>query len=278
MEVILLLIMLLFVMRNILQKPKNDKERYKIRYDLRNKKQLFVVAVLFTSVSVILGIVIFFSSSGEKWSAEWAAVILIADVIVCPLAALAAWLLFWDCCFYLKRLERYGYFPPENKKEHDGLLNNLDRKKAEKDNDSQSENALNAGTKRVNDGSGHLYSKESVILSVCAFLCGIVILGCAVYFLWEWNILGENAYFMFDILVMLAVLWGVGSFVYWRQRNIAKYRDDVEMDDNRRQRQNLVSGIITIAICMAISLFTVYIVYDMADYMYRSRPESDWRR
>lgn len=277
MEVILLLIMLFFVMRSISQEQKNDKERYKIRYDLGNRKQLFVVAVLFTSAAVILDIIVFFSSSGEKWSAEWAAVMLIAAVVVCPLTALAAWLLFWDCCLYLKRLERYGYVLPGNKKAYNGLLNNLDWKKAEKDNDSQSENALNVHTKRVDDGSGPLYSKESVILSVCAFLCGIVILGYAVYFLWKWNILGGNAHFMFGMLVALAVLWGVGGVYYWRQRSITKYRDDVEMDSNRRQRQNLVNGVITIAICMVVSIFIVDVVYYSADYMYHSRPESEWR-
>ena len=132
--------------------------------------------------------------------------------------------------FYLKRLERYGYEPPERKRDYGKKVENLPRK-----------------AKQQEESVGG--SRESIVLAILALIAlGITAMGSFVIFWHYLTVDRELAMEGFILLLFPQICWGICSFVFWRQRSCQKYRDDVETCDKRKLRAQLEDGLVEMAI------------------------------
>lgn len=111
---------------------------------------------------------------------------------------------------------------------------------------------------------------ESILLACCSWLCSLGILISAVIFLQGYAVEGWDA-LPFFALICAAGSWCVLGGIYWHQRLRTKFRDDVEDDDARRPRQQLVSGIVMILFLLAGSVFLVGGMYACAGVVQRAR-------
>lgn len=227
-----------------------DKEPNSIKYDDKDRKRFLAIAIGFTA-SALCCVLLFNFLDLDVVPTE----IVTGIVLGIPfflVVALVAWITYLDSWFYLKRLKKYGYEVPTDKRIVSSRLENL------------------AGRKTADiDCSG--FNKESILLSVLSFiiLLGIVINMAMFYF--EYRQLGDLAFVGVYGEIPLLLQWLVHALSFWRQRLNAAYKDDVEIDKNRKNRKNVIEGICQILICLVITLIWIRLLYNAVDYMYKAR-------
>ena len=77
-----------------------------------------------------------------------------------------------------------------------------------------------------------------------------------------------------DAFVMLLIgvlFWLFLGLYFWRQRKRTKYRDDVEIDADRKVRMHLIEGIELIIVCLIVSIFCSVLIEGYAGVVYRAR-------
>jgi len=62
----------------------------------------------------------------------------------------------------------------------------------------------------------------------------------------------------------------LGNYFY-KQRKPEKYRDDVDYKSKLKVRKNLVEGLVTIVILLAVTIFGAANIYTMSKYVERSK-------
>lgn len=203
-----------------------------IKYDLRDKKRILIVALIIT---VLTGISILLSGWNHRYfffSTTLRDLAMVASVFLCP-ASVALWITCLDCVCYLKRMRRHGYELPLNKRDYDRELKQLKREAAEP----------------INEGK---MSVESVVLALVSLCVSGFYLICAIKF---WGLYRQVQDMMVLGLIFYAVLilgWIGQIFFYWKQRRVSQYRDDVEPGEDRKVRKDIVSGLAAIVFLVVI--------------------------
>lgn len=221
----------------------------KIKYDKRDRK-LFLNLAIITTVIVLACLILMNTDLPEELEASVIGVMIVVCFTVFPVLALAAWVMFADSHTYLKRLEKYGYTVPANKKEYDNSLEKLA-----------------TGKLKVFEQP----SKESKILAVISWVVSAAMVGYAIFLSIRFSHMLENVAFFIMVSVALAIFWLVFGFGFWRQRCRDKYKDDVEFNSSLKPRKHLVEGIATIIILLAISAVIAVNMYTMSKYVERSK-------
>lgn len=221
----------------------------KIKYDKRDRK-LFLTFAIITTVIVLACLILMYTDLPEELEASVIGVMIVMFFTVFPVLALATWVMFADSHTYLKRLEKYGYIVPANKKEYD---NNLEK--------------LATGELKTFDES----SKESKLLAFISWVISVFMVGYAIFLSIRFSHMLENVAFFIIVTIAIAIFWLVFGFSFWRQRLRDKFRDDVELNSPLKPRKHLVEGIVTIIILFAISAVIAVNMYTMSKYVERSK-------
>ena len=220
----------------------------KIKYDKRDRK-LFLTLAIITTVILLACLILMNTDLPEELEASVIGVMIVVCFTVFPVLALASWVKFADSHTYLKRLEKYGYTVPANKKEYDNSLEKL--------------------------ATGELKtfeqpSKESKVLAVLSWVVSVAMVVYAIFLSIRFSHMLENVAFFIIVTIAIAIFWLVFGFGFWKQRLRDQLRDDVEFNSSLKPRKHLVEGITTIIILTAISVVIAVNMYTMSKYVERS--------
>lgn len=171
-----------------------------------------------------------------------------------PLCILAVglWVGYLDAVFYLKRLWKFGYEILEDKRNYNKDLEKLPQRK----------NAV-----------GNLSYKNYGSM-VLAILTGMIVSGLFLYdicFLYRYSGFGKDIWFFEAILLLGTLVWLFMGISYARQISDRKYKYDVEIDSSRKNRKNLIDGIVEIIVLLLLTLPFIEIVNNGIQYMIRAR-------
>lgn len=245
---------IIYVLAYSLGRPKPNS--LKIKYDCRDRKLFLILAIIFTVLS-LAALILSRLPDCDKFSSEMIALIFLGGLMFCPILALATWLLFLNSALYLRRLGAYGYEIPINKKDYSASLDKLPKVE---------------GSFSVPTGD----SKESIALSVISLGVFVGVLINAIMFYLKYRELGDLKYMGIWGSVPLFLFWLILAFLYWRQRLREKYKDNVEIDAKRKNRKQIEQGIVEILIYLIITIIWIVILYNWADYIYKSRLEAGY--
>lgn len=70
--------------------------------------------------------------------------------------------------------------------------------------------------------------------------------------------------------------WILLGALFWSERSQLKFKDDVEIDEKRRTRLNLMEGITVILICLFMTVIYAVVIYNMAGVIYKARLANGW--
>lgn len=158
---------------------------------------------------------------------------------------------------YMKRLKKHGYEVPEDKRKYDFMLEKLPRQQIKAD-------AVTKGNRR---------NKSSFSLGMVALIAVVVLWICNILYVIEWYFLEIG--FMIGLMSVIDIALIVYCVVFFRQANEARYKDDVEIDNSRKNRMPLIEGVLTISILLSLSVFVKYEAHTLADYIFKSRVSTD---
>lgn len=247
--------------------PRRYQLKYKtdsatlIKYDKRSVK-IYRILTLITVVYFLLSLLWMFIDIPIIRNAKLEEVIIIAALfglyfgVVGTLYLGYQWI---SAVFYLKRLEKYGFEVPENRKEYE-IVERLPQKE-------------NAAPVQEQD-----YHKGSKILTELSVLVAVIMLILTGYYFYKWSLLGENANVMFVMQLIADAFWLIPIFIFKKEMNQQKYKDDVEIDITRRTRKNVVSGVLLISFLVLAALYVKATAHSMTKYIYVSRMETDKHR
>ncbi len=164
---------------------------------------------------------------------------------------------------YLKRLEKYGYEIPDNKKDYDYLLEMLPRKRQ--------------GTKNLSsDGN---YNKCSLILAVSSLVVLCVLIGYNIWFLLDWRCMVQGERIVtFGMMSPVDIVLLINCIKFFRQVNEKYYKDDVEIDYTRKNRISFMEGILIIIVLSVGALIVKDTYSSMTEYIFKARVSSDIER
>ena len=106
---------------------------------------------------------------------------------------------------YLKRLERYGYEVPADRREYGYLLEQLPLKNATVEMTRWSEREDIGPESFWENMEPYSVSKTSKILSILSVLAAIVMIGLSFYYWYSWYFMGDDTIVMFVLL--LRMMW-----------------------------------------------------------------------
>ena len=187
-EVVLLVIFLLYLVngKRKADLPRRYKSKYGtdsatiIKYDKRSVK-VYRTLLLITVVYFLLSLFCMFTDIFSIGNAKLEEVIIIVALYGLYFGVIGILYLGYQwisAVFYLKRLEKYGFEVPDNRKEYE-IVERLPQKE-------------NVAPVQEQD-----YHKESKILTELSVLVAVIMLGLTGYYYFKWSFLGENANIMF---------------------------------------------------------------------------------
>lgn len=229
-----------------------------IRYDKRQCRQSFIFTIVFLILTVFSCVMVHFDYVSDS---EDLLMIIIFFVYLCSGPAL-----FYSIyqllsgISYIKRLKKHGYQVPENKKDYDSLLELLPH---------QVQEAVDEDTKEM-------CNKASLVLGISSLGGLLVLLGIDVWFVVEWySFYKSEIATMIGLISVIDVVLLIYCIFFFRQRNEKQYKDDVEMDENRKNRMPLVEGILTILILLVLSGAVKNTAHSMTNYLFGTRVSTD---
>ncbi len=223
-----------------------------IKYDKREVKGYFI-ATIFTLIVMLLalGAILLDVSVSSVIQATIIYAFLTGGILV----FLFSYHLL-DGILYLKRLKGYGYEVPEDKRKYDGLLELLPKK----------------------EGQLPREKKTSKFLMCMSILACLVMVGLSLRFWHNRHFMGDETTFLFVVLLIVDLLWLVPVVCFAKQGNTQKYKDDVEIDANRKDRMNFFRGAFEIIILIAVGLVVKNTAYNMSEYVFQSWMVKDGER
>ena len=222
----------------------------KYKYDKREQRIFRNCGIVFTVVLFIAFFVVrLFDNAATINTAGIVAALL---VYFLPIPAFACWVGYIDSTVYIKKLAAGGVEVPEDKRLEPVM-------------------AAPPVYEKEQD------SKESLALAVsCFVIAGLLLIHIlAYYFHWSVRVGAECSVPLF-IQAVAMLLWCVGGFVYLHQRSVKYYRDDTVFDPGRKVRTDLLKGILTIIIMLAVTAAVCAVAHSMTDYLYRTRLQTQY--
>ena len=227
----------------------------KYKYDRRDQKIFRICSIVF---SVLLLAALCLAGLLERAAdINTAGIIAVVMIYFLPVPTAASWICYLDCSIYIKKLAAGGVDVPQDKR-----LEPLMPEPPVYENEQD--------------------SKESTALAVICFaIAGLILIHTLVFFVhWDVRLSGEGTVMAFGQLVVV-MLWCVGGFVYLHQRLAKYYRDDTVFDPGRKVRTDLLKGILTIIVMLAITAAVLAVMHSMTRYVYHTRMENkygdEWR-
>lgn len=224
----------------------------KIKYDKKDKSLYMKMAVIF-SVLAVVDWCIFLNGEDILWyfPAEVEVVFICA---IWPLGMLTAglWVGYMDAVLYLKRLWKYGYEVPVDKRKFNKDLEQLPR------------------TKNV-VRNGEIKNYDSIMLSV---LTGIIVIALLIYdicFLYRYSGVGKDILFFEGMLVFGTCIWLFLGIFFARQISDQRYKCDVEIDSSRKNRRNLIDGLVEIVLLLIFTFLAIRAINETVQYMIKAR-------
>ena len=163
---------------------------------------------------------------------------------------------YWIGKNYLKRLHQYGYIVPENAKDYGDLLENLPKED-------------------VGYVDPEPYNRRSKVLAlVCMFMLAVMLM-VGVWYYSSWYFMQDNVWVMVTLLALVALVWFLMARNFKKQMNHELYKEDVEIDKNRKNRMSSEGAVFLIAIMILVSGFAILLADSMIRYIYNSWVESD---
>ncbi|MCM1158205.1 MAG: hypothetical protein NC300_05395 [Bacteroidales bacterium] len=223
----------------------------KIKYDKKDKKRYGKAAVVFSALTAADCLILYREGIMQYIPDEMAAVFICA---VFPLGMLAAglWVGYTDAVFYLKRLRKYGYEVPVDKRDFQRDLEKL------------------PGTGNgLKDASAKNHG--SIALTAITGMIVIALIIYDAYFLYQYSRLGETIWLFAGALAFATLIWLCHGLFYACQISNRKYKDDVEIDYCRKNRRNLIDGLVEIAVLAVFTFSFLAIINNAAQYMLKAR-------
>lgn len=270
MMVVVLLLILLIFLENSKRKaymPEKYKLKYEtdsatlIKYDKRSVK-IYRNLTLVTVVYFLLSVLWMFADMPRIRITKLAEVIVTVVLFGIYFGVIGTIYLSYQwisAVFYLKRLKRYGFEVPENRKEYE-IVERLPKK----------ENMVQVQTQGYHKGSKILTGLSIFVAAIMLLLTG--------YYFYRWSFMGENAQAFLVIQLIADAFWLIPIFIFRKEMDLQKYKDDVEIDITRKTRKNVVSGVLLIILFVLVALYVKATAHSMTKYIYVSRMETDRRR
>lgn len=222
----------------------------KIKYDGRTLKILLVTTIV-SSFLFLTGLVCMLAE------VKGTAVIALSGLVVGGGLFLFAGinLLFGFC--YIRRLKAYGYEIPYKKEDYGDDLHNV---------------LCVGGASRPE--AGNKGSRVLVFLYAAVFLLSNA---WNVRYIIYWHpFVGDIAVVMLIIMLLFDSFWGIYAYLFYRQGNVQRYRDDVETDDGRKERTPLEKGVMEGIIILGIMFLVKTAAAGLSDAILRSRVNHDF--
>lgn len=157
---------------------------------------------------------------------------------------------------YLKRLHKFGYIVPENSKEYDSLLERLPK----------------AEVKQIDREPYNRRSKVFWMLCMFAF---VVMLAVTVWYYCSWSFMEDNAIFMVVVLAVTDLFWLFAALRFRKQMSNEAFKEDVEIDKNRKNRMSLEYAVLLIVIMLLLTGFVKTTAHSMTKYIYNAWVDAD---
>ena len=221
-----------------------------IKYDKQFQKACRILMLVTGSILILFFFLLFFGGDKAVDLNAWMSILcLAASYMAVPLFPFSV-ILYVDATFYFRRLQKNHFSVPEKKKDYDNDLSRLPR------------------TKVVENR----YAHDSQVAAVLALVVYAVFLLCDILYLAKWLDYGESdATALFVILMFLHLYFPIQAFLFFRQKNMQKYVDEVDIRDGRKVRTSLMGAIVTLIFVSFIAAFSVMTAHSMTDYVYKSR-------
>jgi len=248
---------------------------HKIKYDAKDKKSYFLAAASATILFALGQLLIWLLPEITRESDAFIVCLLLLITCFLPVISAGLWLLFWDSALYLKRLEQYGFPLPENKKDFGNDLEQLACSEGSRYGmvdgivNAIVNSAVNATEDATVDGIP-AECKESKILAFLSWGIFLAMVGFTIFYFIRFSHVWENVGFLGYVSIFIALAWGLFGAGYYRQKNPEKYRDDVDFKSPKKERKQLVEGVVTIIFLAGITLFAACNIYSMSKYVERS--------
>ncbi len=242
-----LLLTLLFLFGIRITRP---KEPNIIKYDRRDRMRFGVLASF--STVIMAGHILFIIISDFDGLPVEISVGTIIGLLLSSGVVIVTWTVFWIIYFYIRRLAKYGYEIPADKRIFGSRLEHLGKSEAY----------------RLNRTG---YSKESVFLAGINFLICLRAVGETFVIYFRYKPFGDLAYLGLCGFVPLIAFWMVRSVLLWRQRLRQSYRDDVEIDPSRKPRKHLAEGLTATVVYRLVMWAWIVAGYACLDCIYNIR-------
>ena len=228
----------------------------KIKYDKRDKKLYRNLAVVTTIIFALCIFALNLDLDVDNLSSAFYASLMIVATLFLPIISIAMWIMYFDSYAYLKRLEKYGYELPIKKRDYHNDLDELHEKSTSK----QHKNPENLEE-----------SKESKALAYVSWVVALCMVGYSIFYFVRFSHMLENVAFLGFVCIFIAICWVLLGNYFYKQRKPEKYRDDVDYKSKLKVRKNLVEGLVTIVILLAVTIFGAANIYTMSKYVERSK-------
>ncbi len=266
---LLLVVFLVAILWNISKKDQNMKA-YKARYNSQtatyikyDKRSVKAWSIAVAVTGIVFGVSIFLMNTdvdfwGKSKFSNVAMVLLVTGLLMGGL--LLIWFIYHLLAgvFYLKRLERYDYEIPEDKRAYECMLEQVPR----------------YGMQR----NTMTHSPTSKCLALLCVLMAVVMVGCSCYFLYKWRFMGDDTVVLFVLLLIADAFWILPALFFRNQMNMQKFKDDVEIDANRKDRMNICSGIAVIVVLVGVALGVKWLAYNMSEFVFKSQMIEDQKK
>lgn len=221
-----------------------------IKYDLKTMRLIMIIALIFTGL--------FFASFFDfvfEQSATTFSMILFMICGVSFIPAIIMWIYYIDGKNYIRELKRAGYEVPESKKDYGNRISNLPKEREVK---------LN------NEG-------KCGYCMVMFYITAVVTLACAaaaINYCFMWYGISDSMPIVGGIVIIM-FLWGMYSYRLYREADNTVYRSFFENDETRKCRKSAGHVIITVILAAGISWFACQMIFDMTEYVAKSRISYD---
>ena len=232
-----------------------------IKYDIPSVKR-YKLATVISAVFTVFGIAMIYSDGSIVSDVNLGLFIILFFVGLFVGIPLFIYFLYRTLSgmAYLKRLEVHGYEIPRDRCIYHNMLEHLPKV----DSLEQEEH------KKQFWGS-----KTSKLLLIVSIGVAVFMLGCTIYYISKWYYIGEDAMALFVLQLIEDAFWIWPICTFYKQMNMQKYKDDVELDGSRKNRFDIVNGLAIILILGLIAIGIKYSAHSMTAYINRSRSEPD---
>ncbi len=226
----------------------------KIKYDRRTIKILLVITIV-SALLFLTGVICMLAEVEED--VVIALSLLLGLYVGGGLFLFAGVNLLIGFC-YIRRLKAYGYEIPYKKEDYGDDLRNVPCVSGK-----SCPEIKNVGSR------------------ILVFFYTVVFLLVNIWNVWyivHWyQFDGGLAVFLLCIMLLFDSFWGISALLFYRQENMQRYRDDVEIDDSRKERMPVEKGIVSGMILLCIMMIFKMLIVQFEEHGFRSRAENDQR-